>query len=85
MKRLVTVSTVPMLAMMAACGSGDRGRAGDIVTTNAGDVVLNDAQANYTFRGDNETAANDAVPADGAMTDTGTNTGAAGKIGRAHV
>jgi len=63
MKRLLTVSTLPVLALVAACGQGNRGDAGDITTTNAGDVVLNDAQANYAFRGDNETVANDAIPA----------------------
>jgi hypothetical protein len=66
MKRLLIISALPVLAL-AACGQGNRGNAGDITTTNTGDVVLNDAQANYAFRGDNETATNDAIPANDAM------------------
>ena len=63
MKRLLTLSTLPVLALVAACGHGTQGAGGNIVTTNTGDVVLNDSQDNYAFTGDNETAANDAMPA----------------------
>jgi hypothetical protein len=37
-----------MLALVGACGGGGQ----EIVTTNSGGVVLNDAQANMTFTND---------------------------------
>jgi len=68
MKRLLMISTLPVLALVAACGKGSD--AGDIVTTNTGNVVLNDAQENYAFRGDNEAVSanmSDTVVANEAM------------------
>lgn len=57
MKRLPILALVPLLAALVGCGQSERTGPGDIVTTNTGDVVLNDAQANYAFRGDNEQVA----------------------------
>ncbi|HEX8419973.1 MAG TPA: hypothetical protein VF638_08175 [Sphingomonas sp.] len=57
MRNLSMLAALPLLAAIGGCGQGERGGAGDIVTTNTGDVVLNDAQANYAFRGDNEQVA----------------------------
>jgi hypothetical protein len=57
-KRHVMVSSICALTLLAGCGSGERGQTGDIVTTNTGNVILNDAQQNYAFTGDNETVAN---------------------------
>ena len=58
MKRLSTIA-LPLLALplvaLAACGGSNA--ANDIITTNTGNVLLNDAQANQAIRGDNETAA----------------------------
>jgi hypothetical protein len=48
MKKLVP-ALAPML-LLAACG----GAANDITVTNDANVVLNDAQGNYAFRGDDE-------------------------------
>ena len=57
MKRLSMLALAPLLAALAGCGQSERTGPGDIVTTNSGDVVLNDAQADYAFRGDNEQVA----------------------------
>lgn len=59
MKRLSTLITLPLLAAIAGCGQGEHAGAGNIVTTNTGNIVLNDAQGNYAFRGDNEQAVGD--------------------------
>ena len=61
MKRLLIASTLPVLALLGACGGGN-----DITTTNDNNVVLNDAQANYAFTNDGDMTANDAaaLPAD---------------------
>jgi uncharacterized protein YcfL len=40
-------AVLPVLALLGACGGGQ-----EIVTTNSGSVVLNDAQANMTFTND---------------------------------
>jgi hypothetical protein len=47
MKKFVPVLA---LALLSACG----GAANDITVTNDENVVLNDAQDNYAFRGDDE-------------------------------
>lgn len=39
MARALLISTLPVLAMLAACGNGNRDEPGDITTTNTGDVV----------------------------------------------
>ena len=57
MKRLSTLIILPLIATIAGCGESERAGAGNIVTTNTGNIVLNDAQGNYAFRGDNEQAA----------------------------
>ncbi|TKD52980.1 hypothetical protein [Sphingomonas baiyangensis] len=46
--RLTLLALIPALGLIA-CGSPD-----EIATTNSGNVVLNDAQANYAFENDNE-------------------------------
>jgi hypothetical protein len=53
MKRIVLAAIAAPLAL-AACG----GAANDITTTNTDQVVLNDAQANYVFRNDDEQPSN---------------------------
>jgi len=77
MKHLLTLSALGATAMLSACGSGERGNTSDIVTTNSGNVILNDAQQNYAFTGDNEQVANsmggstDPTMNDGAMVNQG--------------
>lgn len=56
MKRLLIASTLPVLALLGACGGGN-----EITTTNDNNVVLNDAQANYAFTNDGDMTANDAA------------------------
>jgi hypothetical protein len=48
MKKLIAL--IGPLALLGACG----GAANDITVTNDENVVLNDAQDNYAFRGDDE-------------------------------
>jgi hypothetical protein len=67
MKRFMMTTAIGLLSLLAACGSGDRGGSGDIATTNSGNVILNDAQQNYAFTGDNETVANSAGEASNMM------------------
>jgi hypothetical protein len=56
---------VPVFAAIGSCGESQRGDAGEIVTTNAGDIVLNDAHANHAFKGDNEQVGSQQTPAGG--------------------
>jgi hypothetical protein len=65
---------LPVVAAISACGESQRGDAGEIVTTNAGNVVLNDAQANYAFEGDNEQVGNQSTPAAGTASGLAGNT-----------
>lgn len=65
MKKLSMLTLAPLLAALSGCGQSDRTGPGDIVTTNTGDVVLNDAQADYAFRGDNEQVAGQSNGMDG--------------------
>ena len=69
MKRMLTMSCLPALALVGACGGGGN----EIVTTNANNVVLNDAQGNFAFTNDGEQTANDAAMANdvGMTNDSG--------------
>lgn len=60
MKLVITLAAVAATSLLVACGSKEGAPAGDIATTNTGNVVLNDAQADYAFRGDNEQLGNTA-------------------------
>lgn len=68
MKRVSTLTILPLLLALTGCGQSERAGAGNIVTTNTGNIVLNDAQGNFAFRGDNEQA----VGQQGATDDAGT-------------
>lgn len=50
MSRKLFLVAVPAALTLAACGGAQ-----EIPVTNTGNVVLNDAQANYAFTNDNET------------------------------
>jgi hypothetical protein len=62
MTRSKWLAIVPPLALLGACGGGQ-----EIVTTNANNVVLNDAHANFAFSNDGETTANEAPAMNGTM------------------
>ena len=49
MKKILTLSTLPVLALLGACGP-----ANDIIVTNDSNVVLNDHLANYASVNDGE-------------------------------
>lgn len=63
MKRLLTAATLPMLALLGACGGND------ISTTNDNNVVLNDSQDNYAFTNDGEMPANGSDTMSGSSMD----------------
>lgn len=69
----LSIVALPALALLAACGDGS---SNEVVQTNTGNVILNDAQANYAFENDEvaNTLAEDmnAMDADNAVMTNGT-------------
>lgn len=60
MKLVIIVAAVAATSLLGACGSKEGASASEIATTNTGNIVLNDTQADYAFRGDNEQLGNTA-------------------------
>lgn len=82
MKRILTLSALPVVALVSACGGGN-----EVVTTNANNVILNDAQENHTFTSDEpppnglDAVTSDAMGNDAGLTDNVTADPAANATG----
>ena len=58
MKLMMKWLVLPALAVLAACGQGDGGGRAELVETNTGSIVMNDAQTNQALQSTNEQPAN---------------------------
>jgi hypothetical protein len=58
--------TAPLLAALGACGQGVGGSRTELIETNSGSIVMNDAQANQALESSNEQPPNLVAPAGGS-------------------